>query len=224
MTGFLRRLAGRALGTDPEVHSVGATPFVDAPFSAEPEAAAPLSSSEAAEQATPTRGELAPVGAPESLERALAPRWTAQPDGAPQRPTAEPIVASRTRRIGPPVRAAPLSGRRFVPLVPQSEHDRSDMYAIRQPAAPHAEQVSGRLPVPSRPERTAAPVIRSGRAVHQPLRHGKVSSPTEVHVHIGRIEVTAVNPAAAAPRRAPPPRPKPTSLSTYLDQHSGKGR
>jgi hypothetical protein len=38
---------------------------------------------------------------------------------------------------------------------------------------------------------------------------------SEVHIHIGRIEVSAVH-ETAPPRRPPVPRPSPMSLDAYL--------
>jgi hypothetical protein len=46
------------------------------------------------------------------------------------------------------------------------------------------------------------------------------AEPTEVHVHIGRIEVTAVH-EPPAPHRPAPPRAAPMSLQAYL---ATKGR
>ena len=49
-----------------------------------------------------------------------------------------------------------------------------------------------------------------------PATHAAASGePSEVHIHIGRIEVTAVH-EAAPPRRPAAPRPPPTSLDAYL--------
>jgi hypothetical protein len=49
-----------------------------------------------------------------------------------------------------------------------------------------------------------------------PATHAVASrEPSEVHIHIGRIEVTAVH-EAAPPRRLPAPRPSPMSLDAYL--------
>jgi hypothetical protein len=49
-----------------------------------------------------------------------------------------------------------------------------------------------------------------------PATHAVASGePSEVHIHIGRIEVTAMH-EAAPPRRPPVPRPSPMSLDAYL--------
>lgn len=45
----------------------------------------------------------------------------------------------------------------------------------------------------------------------------------EVHVHIGRIEVTAVHRPAEPPPRNPPSRPQPMSLDEYLARREGGG-
>ena len=44
----------------------------------------------------------------------------------------------------------------------------------------------------------------------------------EVHVHIGRIEVTAVHRSAEPPPRNPPSRPQPMSLNEYLARRGGR--
>lgn len=67
-----------------------------------------------------------------------------------------------------------------------------------------------------------APVSVAGhaaRAAHPPLRAAKTEEPTEVHVHIGRIDVTAVA-EPAAPRRRPAAAPALMSLDTYLAKRS----
>jgi hypothetical protein len=49
-----------------------------------------------------------------------------------------------------------------------------------------------------------------------PAAHAAASGePSEVHIHIGRIEVSAVH-EVAPPRRPPAPRPPPMSLDAYL--------
>ena len=51
-----------------------------------------------------------------------------------------------------------------------------------------------------------------------PAREAKAEEPTEVHVHIGRIDVTVVQ-EPAAPRRSAG-APAPMSLDTYLARRS----
>jgi len=53
-------------------------------------------------------------------------------------------------------------------------------------------------------------------------RGAPVEETTEVHVSIGRIEVTAVHEAPPAPQRQPP-RTKPMSLEQYLARRRGGG-
>ncbi|HRM47526.1 MAG TPA: hypothetical protein PK518_01050 [Alicycliphilus sp.] len=74
----------------------------------------------------------------------------------------------------------------------------------------------------AQPQVAAAPHALRGLAqlsAHAPPR----SEPPEVHIHIGRIEVTAaVTPEPQAPRRPARERAQPLSLDAYLAQRKGR--
>jgi hypothetical protein len=79
--------------------------------------------------------------------------------------------------------------------------------------------VSGRLrPNPQAPvaPRLAARLVRD-RPAPQPSRL-EAAAPADVHIHIGRVELTAVAPAAPAGRGAAATVRKPMSLEEYLRQ------
>lgn len=78
------------------------------------------------------------------------------------------------------------------------------------------------MPAAAQRQPPAAPVSMAGQvawAAHPPPRAATAEEPTEVHVHIGRIDVTAV-PEPAAPRRRPAGAPAPMSLDSYLARRS----
>lgn len=105
----------------------------------------------------------------------------------------------------------PSSARRAAPVIgapSTSRHGRVEPARLMPAATPR--------------QPPAAPVSVAGQAAwaaHPPPRAAKAEEPTEVHVHIGRIDVTAV-PEPAAPRRRPAGAPAPMSLDSYLARRS----
>lgn len=81
------------------------------------------------------------------------------------------------------------------------------------PAATPRPTPAATMPVAGQSAWSAYSTARS------PARAAKAEEPTEVHVHIGRIDVTAVH-EPAAPRRRPAGAPAPMSLDTYLARRS----
>jgi hypothetical protein len=72
------------------------------------------------------------------------------------------------------------------------------------------------VPHPAAAPAITAPAITRWPGMTNPAAHAVANAePSEVHIHIGRIEVTAVH-EAASPRRPPVPRPPPMSLDAYL--------
>ncbi len=138
------------------------------------------------------------------VRRAVARREAVPPERVPARfqegaesPRSEAGEA-RTSRVEPGSRARP-----FAPVVA------GDF----RPAAP-AKAI---FPGTSDPARLAGNRERNGA--------GKVpaapSEPDEINIHIGRIEVTAAQPAALRPA-APKPRRKAPSLDEYLRRRTGR--
>jgi hypothetical protein len=97
-------------------------------------------------------------------------------------------------------------GRSGAPLTPGTG-DRED--ATRVPPLLIRPELSDRAPVPGAVARKLMPPV-SGAA-----QNAARAEPGEVHIHIGRVEVTAVH-EAPVPRRRPPAAPSPTSLDVYL--------
>ena len=87
-----------------------------------------------------------------------------------------------------------------------ASHQQQTSQADVSPAGPRA-------PEPLLPSRAAAPTTNSVAAMQIPAATSEV--PNEVHVHIGRIEVTAVQ-SSEAPRRKAKAAQQPMSLDDYL--------
>jgi hypothetical protein len=92
--------------------------------------------------------------------------------------------------------------------------------------SPRAARVPTNLLMPPAADRSAfAPAMRSAMgATPQPARWPQAGADvadeaTEVHIHIGRIDVTAVH-EAPPPRRRAAPTLAPMSLDTYLARRS----
>lgn len=78
----------------------------------------------------------------------------------------------------------------------------------------------GRAPATQRhpsPPPLKAPDTQARSAVGQPQSGAESDRETEVHIHIGRIEVTALQ-EAARPKPKPRERVQPMSLDAYLEQ------
>jgi hypothetical protein len=71
---------------------------------------------------------------------------------------------------------------------------------------------------PGRVRTEPAMALRPNAAFDRPLSSTRDTEPNEVHVHIGRIEVTAVPQPAPPKRRAPAPVRGSMSLTDYLAQ------
>jgi hypothetical protein len=92
------------------------------------------------------------------------------------------------------------------------ETPEADRAIVRERAAP--PRLLGDIPETSSASPMPAPAVASGSRVASVRAAG--TAPAEVHVHIGRIEVTAVHePAASASKKRATPR-QTRSLSDYL--------
>jgi hypothetical protein len=229
MTGYLRSLAGSGVAPGPRIRPA-TVPFVLPELARQQEPAA--------WEGPPRRADdVEPAGSAVPDEEA-APLRPGRRDG----PAVGPVTADG---VEPPEPVPATTGPR--PGEPESEtsipaaRDGMDVAdAIVRPAA--AEPGIPRRPVPAAraPQAVAsarAPRVRA-RAVPQraapplPPDHGARpvealagggEAPPDVHIHIGRIELTAL--AAPAPPRERPARPAPAMpLGEYLQRRGRKPR
>ncbi len=249
MSGFLQRLVSRAQGDTPRVHSAYGLPFAPAPEMAA--AAAPIDAAEGAQglelepgppgarpaintiQDRGIGGER-PTGTgrmppPEPSHRPaavrastrmgpepVAPQERPGPDGALLPPAAD---RSSAERALPELAATAFEERIVPPGVHGSEPQGPlDLAAIAQQLAPllavDATGPSWQQPQPPAADTRGLERNRNGHSVEET---------TEVHVHIGRIDVTAA-PEPAAPRVAAAPQQRITTLEDYLAGRKGAGR
>ena len=249
MSGFLQRLVSRAQGDTPRVHSAYGLPFAPVPEMAA--AAAPIDTAEgalglaleagppAARPATnagqgrgiggegptgtgrmpPPAPSHRPGAAPASVGvglQLMAPQERPRPDEAAPPPAADRSSADRAL----PERAATAFDERIEPPADQGIEPQGplDLAAIAQQLAPLLA-VDATGPSWQQPQPPAADTRGLGRS-----RNGhSVEETTEVHVHIGRIDVTAA-PEPAAPRVAAAPQQRITTLEDYLAGRKGAGR
>ncbi len=237
MTGLLQRLAARANGSAWSVRSDARLPFAAAGLESAPTLAAqapPTEPMPLLQPAAPTSARPAqPAAAPAAVPSTPTPPSRLQQ--APwQAPTPAPSAA-------PPAQPVPLhSG--LEPLVSDAPPRPPATRAIRaqqeapaslaKPLAPAAWPVEGAASTQSQPPRDPAPLLPVHTATPlsampaSPAPYARAatwagsgpSTPredTEVHIHIGRIDITAVHEAPKAKPRAREPA-QPVSLQAYL--------
>jgi len=236
MSGLFRRLAQGAVGAPPaRLHALARLPYASPPLPAldepaERQGALPM----VAAQAHVEPNAIAAPGAPPSIASPaiVAPRAaeSAYPSvvapHAPHAPHApcEPagrqdgrgaseldarlshespsLLAQPALRAPQPVRAAPPAHERARSLIG------SEAQAFRPP--PPLLAATAVEPTRAAVGRPAAPA-----PLRLPAQQASVDAPNEVHVHIGRVEVTAIREAARQPRAARR-GPEPLSLDHYL--------
>jgi hypothetical protein len=238
MSGLLHRLASRALGVAPAVRPIVSSNAPTAPFvpdsrRQEPERAHP---GESAMRALEGDAALQAVASGESvprIEATVAPTPVALPV-----PTTHSDIHAAQRSVetgASDARAVPgrataevRAGTPFDDVVPpRTERPRPgvepDDAAVRD-RLPHPEPLlAERKPLrpASRGTSLAASTDAGRRAANAPAR--AVEEITEVHVTIGRIELTAVQEAPR--RRSEPARArKPQSLDEYLSRREAERR
>lgn len=126
-------------------------------------------------------------------------------------PTPSPVVENTNT---PPPAASPQQPT----APPRQAGPRLEARPARPPSNP-AEPPRALLPQTSGspPPRPAAP------ATLRPPAHPQApAAEPEIHVHIGRVEVTAVHRPAEPPKRSPSSRPQPMSLDEYLARRTGR--
>jgi hypothetical protein len=213
-----------SIGTQADVNTPAATRR--AAVHAAPHAATPFDA--ATRSDPPAPAPLRPVSA-----RALSPS-ASRASGTEAAP-----AATAAPRPGQPASMAATSTMALPSMAPEmprhagaqrAQDGTSHPAAMREPAPLRPPLAAGSMPSSSRPASTPAHAgaPRNGAAASiRPLRATVSTSawpavapvpahaPTEVHIHIGRIDVTAL-PATPAPRSAKPARTEPMSLDSYL--------
>lgn len=213
MSGLLRNLGARALGTAPRLRSRASLPYEAAPSLREEAPASPALPAARAEEPSRPGADLVPVAELEgasartvSAGREADARFEAQPphpDDAPH--PAQRVLPARAPRAEPPRASFPAALRAH-----GREH--ADERGSRAPALPMTLE-------PLLPTRPVAPTWHQPADVApaRPSADPLVDETTEVHVSIGRIEVTAVH--EAPPRKRAAARAKtPMSLDEYLSR------
>lgn len=234
MSGLLQRLAARATGSAWALRSDARLPFASAPAMAEVQAMEPI---EAASAHRPAQAGQAPaamsaqimVPFPEPtppLARAQQMAAAEEPPATALRPTPRQLAAAhidtsaQPPALGDRPRGSVATAHRPVTgHAPEPLAQRPTPYADPAPLLPTASERGT-----AKARQTAAGTAQPGtpRTPHalQPLRQplatpATASEPTEVHVHIGRIEVTAIT-QPQAQKRAARERSQPLSLDAYL--------
>lgn len=249
MTGLLHRLAARATGTAWTVRSdarlaFGAGQLLDGEavqdsFSSTPASEAPMDTAPlvtnrhappaAIVQAPAMRRPQAsatqtPPAGPTPLQAPSRPVLTGvEPFAAvPQQPhgtypTAEEMQPSATTRSTPMPQAAThtAAGDVRAGSAPQPAHALPQRNAPEPllPPARAAAPAPGKLPAQSR--------MAAGRSWAGAVAPMAASQDTEVHIHIGRIDVTAVH-EAPRPKARTRERAEPVSLEAYLATRNAK--
>jgi len=226
--------AAEVLAAQPAVLPVRSPAQPPAPSIAPPASAAPPDVSAPAHAAHNDAASTAPA-----LPASAAARHEPEPTdpGRPAAAALQPLVAAQAGLPLSAVRESAPTEEPAAVVAPVSQPPEPAVGPRAEPpphaAAPAAEPASplraaDRWPAPLRPATAPLPVLPAapatvGRgprsAVAAPPPPG--NDPAEVHIHIGRIEVTAL-PQAAAPRARPPARTPAQSLDAYLALRGGK--
>jgi hypothetical protein len=234
MARYLRQLAEQAIGPAPALRSAMAAAFAPEPAVAGDEVDPILAPALATEGPRTTE---AVVSEPRSL-RTIA----ASPDSPSKSPDTKPagaVIATTTAASGNPPPSAgdhePAPATARGPAPPAAGRNRPSISSRRAPSVatterpPHGEQAITSSTEPSSPTagatlRPAPPPVREGQARPAAARarvEPAAAQAPDIHIHIGRIELTAATPAAAAKRTAAPGA-KPMTLDAYLRQRGRK--
>jgi hypothetical protein len=234
MTGLLHRLAARAAGNTVAVRSDARLPFrgigpgpgaaasVPEPLSTFAPRAPALTRPPAAALDRPHVDPAASIVTPAASRPEV---FRADPNS----PTADARRDSRAscQNVVPPGRDATVPPRMVDPDVDKGRQTASRAEWAGRSAAPLAPDAAGhdgvlRLPPLLVPLAMSdgAPVSAAVASTVVPTvpaaaQNAARAESTEVHIHIGSIEVTAVH-EAPAPQQRPLPAPPPMSLDTYL--------
>lgn len=240
--GLLRGLAARALGLDAPLRSQRVRSFeglsTDPTPAVEPTPLAPPP------QAAPWQQPVAPISSMRgntdtgvaALDTSAAGSRATAPGAVVRRQADEPIHV----RDGPHPPASPLhrdpapvppptpfvAAQDAAAAAPQPEHHAPQ--PTTNAPAPRVRTIQVELPAPLLPLSAPARLPPPAASVSTPAHRGQASrtaaaeAPTEVHVSIGRVELTALAPTTGT--RTPARREAPTgrSLADYLRGPGGK--
>jgi hypothetical protein len=238
MSGFVQRLVGRAMGLTQSVHSAARLPYAPPPTLIEPElpeAVLPNSvpgDSRSARQWTvedPVRRLDVPENVPDkpTFEARVADHAAVVPE-APRASIGSPPFTAETGQAGF------MGAESLEESSAESVADLMPRGSRRMIEGDSADR-EGRVNVHGLAH-MVEPLLPPQRAMHSPAwtagnrppdsSRGAVSASragesTEVHVTIGRIEVTAVHEAPPSKRRTPPSA-KPMTLEEYLARRRGE--
>jgi hypothetical protein len=240
VSGYLARIVERALSTAPVVHSRASLPFVQPPEIQGEDAATPAAAREASAPARhPSPGEMSPPTGP--AKRPNASRAT--PPGVGPMALEDDTADAASRQPPQEDRVA----RAARPRPAQDDPARTQSVPRRQPQALSEWPVAGLdragsdapgVPSPSPGDRMAAraaprgpgPAAHIAKAVATlPSQGGRAreepAAPPDVHIHIGRIEISAMAAPPPAPRKPPAKAGKPPMpLDEYLRRRDGGAR
>lgn len=230
MTGLLHRLAARAAGTGWTVRSDVRLPFGAAGLELAQDQAPPLVDAAAPESRA--RGRLRPesaVSAAAVPRQAVAPRAqipvVAAEPGRPQLPQAHQSPSPLMPAATAPPRHAPdasaVAGKGSG--IPSLALLHTPARAQSPPPRSHHEDPAPLLPTRPSTAGHAAPLAQTVRSpaafALRPAPQAGANQETEVHIHIGRIDVTALH-EAPRPKARPRERTQPVSLDAYLAARS----
>lgn len=230
MTGLLQRLAARAAGNAWTVRSDARLPFHAIAMETAQEPEPPMESSARrgpVHRADPHEAPALDAGVHRSRTRPPAPSPNAIEPGGQQAPQEQPppmvgdmlathalrapvSTPSPAARVAPDAKVAATSTQAQdaspVGPAPSPATRRADPPPLMPARAPEAGHASSPAQVP--PTVTAWTAARS-----------EATAEPEVHIHIGRIDVTAVH-ETPRPRAKPRERAQPVSLDAYLAARS----
>jgi hypothetical protein len=200
-----------------------AMPATPLTFAAPPAAAQAYTPAAAAQTDTPataaqayTPAAAAQAYAPAAVAQADAPAAAAQPDA--------PALATAAQDTDAPAPQARGDAARRVEHVDRSGVDDRPRRAGSEIADGNTSHVSDRglIPRPALAPRMATRPARNRPPGDPSDRRRETSPAPDVHIHIGRVELTAVTSAAPARRESAANSKKPMSLEEYLRRRSGR--
>lgn len=227
MSGYLRWLAQRALGPAsgvrpaPRQPSFAVAPSPGSDFTAAFAEPARLRDFGAAERRFDARSPDLTAAAPSDAMPATPLSSVAQPV-APQTndfsaaAAAQDLDASAPRPASDPDRRVEYADHSSVDDRPR----RADREIADRNTSSNSSSRAGLLPRAALAPRMATRLTRNGPAADPSDR--RLAAAPDVHVHIGRVELTALTPPAAPRRESAATTKKPMSLDEYLRRRSGR--